>query len=76
MTHTAAKPAQIFHVDKGTFNLQNVSWFPVLERDAPTDILYLDPAGTEEITLDGQTINAVALQAYKVQHNTFIAVGR
>ena len=75
MTKTAHKIQTTFRVSHGGMKFINVPWYPVLERDNPTETIYLDPAGTESIELDGQFTDAITLPAYKLKRGTFIAVG-
>lgn len=72
MSETAHRTDAILHA---SFDLTFASagWFPPLERDNPTNAIQTE-AG-DDITLDGQQITAISLQAYKTGRNTFIAIG-
>lgn len=73
MSETAHKINHTFHV---TFNVPGFAtgaWYPLLESDNPTSAIKTE-AG-QDIELDGQSITTIALPAYKVKSNVFIAVG-
>ena len=78
MSLTAAKPAQIFHVDKGVFNFYLAPWMPALERNSPVAVIYgtaIGGATTYPILINGQLTLTISLQAYKIKRHMFIAVG-
>ena len=75
MTATAHRIQTTFRVSHGGVDFTPTLWYPVLERSNPTETIYMDPAGTEAILIDGQDTVAVRLRAYKIKRNTFIAVG-
>ena len=73
MSKTAHKIDNTFRVTYEGLGFYNAPWYPVLERDNPSDTITTE-AGTP-IELDGQTTDTIVLHSYKIRRNTFIAVG-
>ncbi len=73
MSETAHKIDRNLHVSFGGWNFQTVLTYPPLERDAPVDFITTETG--DFILLDGYTTDAILLQAYKIRHNTYVAVG-
>jgi len=75
---TMSKPSHVFHVNQDidlfTIAVTNVVY---LQRDNPTDTIYLDPAGTVKIQLDGGSAttnrDTKLVSARKIGRNLFIA---